>query len=205
MSNTQTSTDRFHFRVGDTVVEPSIGICSVEGIRRMTIDGIEEDFYVFNSAQARVMVPRSQLQRRGIRKPMSKDDVKKLYATLRMPVSPVRGDARQMYLNYRDIIKSGDPGKICRLVRDLHVLDQMDELKGKEKEIMEQAISFLVEEILFVTQESKTKIRQDIDESLTKMFKKRQDKEAKKAKDSDDEEDSEGDSGDADIDLDEEE
>ena len=28
-----------HFKIGDTVVEPSIGICEVQGIRVMNVDG----------------------------------------------------------------------------------------------------------------------------------------------------------------------
>ena len=175
MSDNQTD-----IHIGDTVVEPTIGICRVEGIRRQTIDGNEEDYFVFQSDSAKVMVPRSQVARRGIRKPMSKDEVKKMYNMLRMPVSPVRGDARQMYLNYRDIIKSGDPQKICKLIRDLYVLDEMDELKGKEKEIMEQAMVFLLDEIVYVMGDSKTKIRAEIEDCLSKMYKKKQDKEVKK-------------------------
>ncbi len=174
-------TPKPEFRVGDTVVEPSIGICKVEGIRRMTMDGVTDDYYIFEAGKARVMVPRSQVTKRGIRKPMTEDEIKKLYALLRMPVSPSRGDARQMYLNYRDIIKSGDPHRICKLIRDLYVLDEMDDLKGKEKEIMEQAMTFLVDEILFVTDESKTKVRRDIEDCLEKMLKKKAEKDAKKA------------------------
>ena len=180
MADLETKTVAPVFRVGDTVVEPTIGICNVEGIRRMTVDGREEDYFIFHSGKARVMVPRSQLAKRGIRKPMTKEAVRKLYAQLRMPLSPSRGDARQMYLNYRDIIKSGDPQKICKLIRDLYVLDEMDELKGKEKEIMEQALNFLLDEIVFVTGESKTKARSEIEESLARMYKKKQDKEVKK-------------------------
>lgn len=168
------------FKIGDTVVEPTIGICRVEGIRRQTVDGVEEDYFVFQSESTRVMVPRSQIEKRGIRKPMSEEDIKKIYNMLRMPVSPVRGDARQMYLNYRDTIKSGDPQKICKLIRDLFVLNETDELKGKEKEILDQAIMFLVDEIVFVTEESKTKVRTEIDECLSRMYKKKQDKEVKK-------------------------
>lgn len=167
-------------RVGDTVVEPTLGICTVEGIRRMKVDGADEDFYIFDSGKARVMVPRSQVAKRGIRRPMTKVDVKKLYGLLRMPVSPSRGDARQTYLNYRDIIKSGDPVKICKLVRELYILDEMDDLKGKEKEIMEQAMSFLVGEILFVTEDSKTKVRKEIEDCLEKMYKKKVDQQQTK-------------------------
>ena len=162
------------FAPGDTVVEPTIGICRVEGVCSKTIDGATEEYYIFSSEKARVMVPKSQLPKRGIRKPMTDEGVKKVYSLLKMPVSPSRGDARQMYLNYREIVK------ICKLIRDLYVLDETDELKGKEKEIMEQAMSFLVDEILYVSQESKTKVRRDIEECLSKMYKKKVDKDVKK-------------------------
>lgn len=168
------------FRVGDTVVEPTLGICAVEGIRRMTVDNKEEDYYIFHSGKARVMVPRSQVARRGIRKPMTQDEVKKTYNLLKMPISPTRGDARQMYLNYRDVIKSGDPVKICKLIRELYILNEMDDLKGKEKEIMDQAMAFLVEEMLFVTDDSKTKILKEIGVCLEKMYKKKLEKQAEK-------------------------
>lgn len=180
MAKTDTKKAPIPFNPGDTVVEPTIGICQVDGVREMTVDGKTELYCIFSSGKAKVMVPSSQLERRGIRKPMSPDAVKKLYTNLKAPVTPARGDARQMYLNYREIIKSGDPDKICRLIRELYILDKTDELKGKEKEIMEQAMSFLVDEILFVTDESKTKVRRDIEECLTKMYKKKQEKDNKK-------------------------
>lgn len=170
------------FAVGDTVVEPTLGICSVEGMRSMTVDGVTENYFIFSSGKARVMIPLSQVKKRGIRKPMTLELVKKIYGLLKMPISPTRGDARQMYLNYRDIIKSGDPMKICKLIRELYILSETDDLKGKEKEIMDQAIQFLVDEILYVTDESKTKVRSNITDSLDKMYKKKEDKDKDKDK-----------------------
>ena len=171
------------FKIGDTVVEPTLGICVIEGVRMMTVDGLEELFYIFEAGNAKVMVPRSQLPKRGIRKPMTKDDIKHIMTMLKQPVSPVRGDARTQYLNYRDILKSGNPQKIAKLIRDLYTLDQSDDLKGKEKEIMDQAVSFLVEEVLYVTDDSKTKVRKEIEECLGKMYKKKMEKQAKRAED----------------------
>lgn len=170
------------FKIGETVVEPTIGICTVQGIRRMTVDGVEENYYIFQSGNARVMVPKSQLQKRGIRKPMSKDEVKKIFSLLKVPVSPNRNDARLQYMNYREVMKSGDPQKITRLLRDLYTLEQGDELKGKEKEIMEQAKRFLCEEITFIKGISKTKVMEHINESLRVMFKKKVAKDREKAK-----------------------
>ena len=168
------------FKVGDTVVEPSIGICRVQGIRRMKIDDIVEDYFIFQSPTAKVLVPRSQLAKRGIRRPMSKDDIKKVSSALKMPVTPVRGDARAQYLDYQDTLKSGDPMRISKLLRNLFILNQTDDLKGKEKELMESARKFLVEEITFTKGDPKTKVANDINENLRTMYKKKvqKDKEA---------------------------
>lgn len=169
-------------RVGDTVVEPTIGICRVQGIRPMTIDGTLEDYFIFQSATAKVLVPRSQMTKRGIRKPMTKDDIKKVNTILRSPVNPVRGDAKTQYLDYQETLKSGDPTRISKLLRNLYILDQSDELKGKEKELMEQARNFLIEEITFIKGDSKTKVLSDINDNLAHMVKKRSQKQKETAK-----------------------
>jgi CarD family transcriptional regulator len=174
---------KMEFKVGDIVAEPSIGICQVEGIRRMPVDGEMIDFYVFHAPNnTTVMVPRSQIEKRGVRKPMSKDDAKKVLALLKVPTFPNRNDARMQYIAYREIMKSGDPTKISKLLRDLYTLDQNNELKGKEREIMEQARKFLVDEITHVRNDSKNKVMEDINESLKQMYKKKvqKDREARK-------------------------
>ncbi len=168
-------------RIGETVVEPTLGICIVEGVKSMIVDGQNEIFYIFESGNAKVMVPRSQIAKRGIRRPMTREDVKKVYTLLKQPVSPSRGDARTQYLNYRDILKSGNPQKITKLLKDLYTLDQSDDLKGKEKEIMEQAKKFLVDEITFVRDLPKTKAMDEISDSLRQMYKRKVTKEKAKA------------------------
>ncbi len=172
----------FNFRIGEILVEPTVGICNLEGIRRMTVDGEEDNYYIFRASNARIYVPRNQLTKRGIRRPMTRDDVKKIFTFLKIPVSPTRSDARIQYMSYRNVMKSGDPQKITKLLRDLFTLDQADELKGKEREIMDQARRFLCDEISFVREEPKTKVMERINESLRTMYKKKQQKEREKAK-----------------------
>jgi CarD family transcriptional regulator len=168
------------FKIGEVVVEPTIGICNIEGIKRMTVDSKTEDYYVFHSGNAKVMVPRSQIDKRGVRTPMSKDEVKKIYQLLKMPVSPQRTDARQQYLMYRDVLKSGDPLKITKMLRDLYTWEQMDDLKGKEKELMETARRFLVEEITHVLESNKSQVTDEVNEALKQMYKKKQAKDREK-------------------------
>ena len=170
------------FKIGETLVEPTVGICQLEGIRRIKMDQVEENYYIFKAQNARVLVPRSQINKRGIRKPMTKDDVKKIFAFLKIPVSPTRSDARIQYMSYRNVMKSGDPQKITKLLRDLYTLDQLGELKGKEREIMDQARRFLCDEIAYVRGVSKTSIMERINESLRTMYKKKVQKEREKQK-----------------------
>jgi CarD family transcriptional regulator len=179
----KTSEKKLEFKIGDIVVEPSIGICNVEGIRRMTVDGETQEFYVFHAPNnTTVMVPKSQIEKRGVRKPMSKDDAKKVMALLKVPTAPNRNDAKMQYVAYRETMKSGDPTEISKLLRNLYILDQNNELKGKEREIMEQARKFLTDEITFIKNDSKNKVVEDINESLKQMYKKKvqKDREARK-------------------------
>jgi CarD family transcriptional regulator len=162
------------FKIGDIVVEPSIGICKIEGIRQMPVDGEIRTFYVFHAANnASVMVPTNQIEKRGVRRPMAKEDARKVMTVLKTPAATNRNDAKMQYTHYREILNSGDPTRIAKLLRDLHTLDQTNELKGKEKEIMEQARTFLVNEISHIKDESKTKISDDITDSLRQMYKKK--------------------------------
>ncbi|MCX7049477.1 MAG: hypothetical protein NTX50_28835 [Candidatus Sumerlaeota bacterium] len=170
------------FKTGDVVVEPTIGICTVMGVKRMTVDSKEDDYFILNppSGSSRVYVPRQMMAKRGVRPPMDKETVRRLLTKLRTPVQVSREDARLQYLAYRDTMKSGDPNKISKLLRELYILDQSDDLKGKEKEIMEQAKSFLIDEIVYVRGISKSKASEQVDEALRVMYKDRQGKGDKK-------------------------
>jgi CarD family transcriptional regulator len=161
------------FQVGDTVVEPSIGVCRIDGVKRQTIDNLVEDYYIFSSGSARVYVPVSQIEKRGVRRPMTKLEIRKIHQQLKVPITPTRTDARMQYLVYREVMRSGDPIKITRLLRELFTLDKMDELKGKEKEIMEQAKKFLVDEISFINEHPKAQVQEEIEESLGQMYKRK--------------------------------
>ena len=170
------------FDKGETVVEPTIGICKVIGMKMMHVDDQDITMYIFEAQGAYVYVPASKVVERGIRRPMTRDEVKRVLATLKTPVAPNRDDTRMQYVNYRDIMKSGEPMKITRLLRDLFILDQSDDLKGKEKEIMDQARKFLIDEIAFVREISKSQVQELLSEALRMMYKKKQTKDKEKAK-----------------------
>jgi CarD family transcriptional regulator len=171
------------FKTGDKVIEPTIGICEIQGIRRMVIDGKLTDFYVFAGPNnATVLVPKHQIERRGVRLPMTKEETKKVIASLKVPTSPEKDSPHNQYTKFREVLNTGDPLKISKLLRDLYILDQNNALKGKEREIMEMAKKFLVDEICYVRDESRTKVTEEIEDALRQMFKKKAQKEREEKK-----------------------
>jgi RNA polymerase-interacting CarD/CdnL/TRCF family regulator len=172
------------FKIGETIIEPTNGICTMEGMRKLTVDGIEMTVYIFGAPNATIYVPSDQVEKRNIRRPMDREEVKRVLASLKQPVNPNRDDARLQYSNYRETMKSGIPMEIARLLRNLFILDQNDDLKGKEKEIMDQAKKFICDEIAYIRQVSKSQVMEQINENLRQMYKKKQARDKEKAKSS---------------------
>ena len=87
------------FNIGETVIEPTNGICTMEGMRRMKVDGQDMTVYIFQAANAKVYVPADQVESRNIRRPMSRDEVKRVLAdptsaaALRAAAEPFRAEA----------------------------------------------------------------------------------------------------------------
>lgn len=71
------------FKIGETIIEPTNGICVMKGMKRMTVDGKEMTMYIFDAQNAKVFVPVDQVEKRNIRRPMSREDVKRVLANLK--------------------------------------------------------------------------------------------------------------------------
>ena len=173
MKEKKISDDPFEFSVGETVVEPSIGICEIKGKTRLQIDDKIEDFFIFHSGTAKVMIPKSQLKKRGIRKPISPKEVKKIYKLLSDYKEVSRDVSRQQYINDMNILKRGNIIEIATLLKSLYTVELVTELKGKEKEIFNNAKRVVMDELMYVTKKSKAIVNNEIDKSLAEISKKR--------------------------------
>ena len=173
MKEKKISDDPFEFSVGETVVEPSIGICEIKGKTRLQIDDKIEDFFIFHSGTAKVMIPKSQLKKRGIRKPISPKEVKKIYKLLSDYKEVSRDVSRQQYINDMNILKRGNIIEIATLLKSLYTVELVTELKGKEKEIFNNAKRVVMDELMYVTKKSKAIVNNEIDKALAEISKKR--------------------------------
>jgi RNA polymerase-interacting CarD/CdnL/TRCF family regulator len=77
------------FNIGETIIEPTNGICVMRGMKRMKVDGKEMTVYIFDAQSAKVFVPADQIEKRNIRRPMNREDVKRCSRPSRPRFPPI--------------------------------------------------------------------------------------------------------------------
>ncbi len=162
------------FHVGDVVVKPSVGVCKINGIRRLEIDSRAEDFYVILSGDVEVLVPRKQADRGALRPPMDEQALREVLAALETPFRPItleQGDELpEMYqysaMELKDTLKRRIPMELTELIRILFNKEQDHVLDKKESECLSQAMNMLVEEIAYLEKTTKGRAKVQLNKLL---------------------------------------
>jgi len=141
------------FNVGDTVVKPGLGICKIKAVRNMQVEGKNQQFYVLQSGDVKVMVPFSYAHAGGLRLPLDADGIEKIYAYLREPI-PVPENEHETPELYpvalekgKEEIKQRDPQTVAALIKTLFYKEKLVELAKAENELYHNALSLLGDEI----------------------------------------------------------
>lgn len=163
------------FHVGDTVIKPSIGICKIKAIRRLEIEDRTEDYYVIQSGDVDVMVPRKLADHGALRTPMSEESLKAIYQELESPFRPVNVHPsaleipevyRIQVMECKEILKKRNPHDLVGIIRTLYNKQNDYNLEKKEDELLNTALNMLVEEIAYLEKTTKGRIKTQINKLL---------------------------------------
>ena len=111
------------FRIGDTVMHPSEGVCSIEELRRMSLSGAQRTYYILKPATEKSSSTVYMPVARGntvLRRLLDKDGILELihrsgeYAGLWIADSKQRKDA------FSKILSEGNYAKIIRMMQEIH-------------------------------------------------------------------------------------
>lgn len=162
-----------NFQVGDKAVHPAHGVGEVTAIEKREIAGSAGSFYVLRILDTgmRVMVPTRALQTVGLRTIMSQEEADKVLAVFQVDeksVAPGPWNRRQRA--YNDMIKSGSPIEVAKVLRDLYRIKFRDakDLSYGERRLMDQARSLLLHELALAGHTTEAEVEQQIES----MFKK---------------------------------
>jgi CarD family transcriptional regulator len=136
--------------VGDKAVHPAHGLGEITAIEHREIGGARGEFYIMRilDNNMRVMVPRTSAQAAGLRPVMSAKEADKVLETMR--AREVAVDLQpwsRRFRAYTEMIKSGSPYEVAKVLRDMYRLKFDKELSFGERRLLDQAKSLLMKEL----------------------------------------------------------
>ncbi len=147
------------FQIGDKAVHPAHGLGEVTAIESREVAGAAGSFYVLKILDSgmKVMVPTRAAEAVGLRGVMSPDDAARVMDVFRSAEKAVgNGPWNRRQRAYTELLKSGSPTEIARVLRDLYRVKfrSEKELSYGERRLMDQARALLLEELALATRTS---------------------------------------------------
>jgi len=135
--------------VGDRVVYPNQGLCTVTEIKTEEIAGQRLTFVslVFSETGAKVKVPQAKLVKNGVRRVATPDDVKKVFEFLKSDSERASLDWKKRARDNTARLSEGGLIGLAEVVKGLQVLSELRPLPPKERGQYNDARHLLVEEL----------------------------------------------------------
>lgn len=135
--------------VGDRLVYPNQGLCTVTEIKTEEIAGQKLTFVslIINETGARVKVPREKLEKNGVRRVSSAADVKKVIEYLKSDSEKASLDWKKRARDNTARLSEGGLIGLAEVVKGLQVLSELRPLPPKEREQYNDARHLFVEEL----------------------------------------------------------
>lgn len=154
-----------NFKVGDKAVHPKHGVGEVTQIESREIAGKKSSFYVLKVLDTgmKLMVPTETADRVGLRTVISKKDATKVLEILKstdVAVTAQPWNRRQR--EYTEMLMSGSPFQVAKVLRDLSRLKGGKDLSFGERRLLDQARSLLVTEMALARKVKEDHIQKEI-------------------------------------------
>jgi CarD family transcriptional regulator len=158
------------FQVGDLAVHPAHGVGEVTGIERRDLGGSVNLFYVVRIIDSglKVMVSLRATAQVGLRRVMSKKEADKVLRVLQAPEVAVDIQPwNRRFRAYTEMLKSGSPYEIAKVLRDMSRLKFDKELSFGERRLLDQAKSLLIKELALAKQMQQGAMEGEISQMLS--------------------------------------
>jgi CarD family transcriptional regulator len=159
-------------KVGDKVIYPNQGLGIIENIQEENYFG--QNFQIYHvrilANDTLVLVPSSNAEEIGIRKPISQDSIQDIFDFIRNGGVDVTMNWKGRYKEHVDLMKSGMIKDMALVLKSLFYLQLIKPLSFREKKMMEKAKELLVTEISEVSCSPFEEIEVQVLEMLSSCF-----------------------------------
>ena len=160
------------FNVGDKVVYPMHGAGTIDSIDKKNI--LDEEIEYINISMpggVKVMVPRNQAAKQGLRNIISQDEVEKVFCILETDETAMSDNWNKRYRDNMDKMKSGDIYEVADVVRNLSFKQKEKGLSTGEKKMLNNAKQILVSELVLVENTTSNEMEQLVDNKIDVSYK----------------------------------
>ncbi len=156
------------FRKGDMVVHPEHGAAVIEETRLREFLGERRKYLVLRFAYGdlTLMVPVESTETVGIRRVISKNEVKKVLNVLEEGESTMDANWSRRFRNNIEKLRSGDIYQLAEVIRNLSIRNRAKRLSAGETRMVIKARRILTSELTRVTGGTDEKTEAMIDEAL---------------------------------------
>lgn len=137
------------FNAGEYVVYPTHGVGKVSDITKQTIAGTELEMLVvnFDKDKMTLRIPTAKIPNVGLRKISDDKTMEEAFNTLRGKARIRKIMWSRRAQEYENKINSGNPIAIAEVIRDLYRSENIAEQSYSERQIYEQAVDRLANEV----------------------------------------------------------
>jgi CarD family transcriptional regulator len=158
------------FRVGDKAVHPAHGVGQVVAVEKRALGPSLTACYILKMFDTglTVMVPTGQAGRVGLRPVMQAEQAQQILEILRAPEVAVDLQPwNRRFRAYTEMLRSGLPTEIAKVLRDMYRLKFDKDLSFGERRLLDQARSLLIHELALAKQVERANIEGEIQEIFT--------------------------------------
>jgi len=144
------SVEAVAFKAGDKAVHPAHGVGEVIAVEEREIAGRPNRCYVLRIVPTglKVMVPVEAADRVGLRPVMQEREAAQILEILRAPeVAVDLHPWNRRFRAYTEMLKSGLPEEIAKVLRDMYRLKFDKDLSFGERRLLDQARNLLIQEL----------------------------------------------------------
>lgn len=153
------------FKIGDKAVHPKHGVGEVTAIEHRELGGTKGMFYILKILDngMKVMVPTNAASQAGLRGIMSQKEADAVLDTMR--AREVAVDLQpwsRRFRAYTEMVQSGLPHEVAKVLRDMHRLKFDKDLSFGERHLLDRAKSLLMKELAFAKRVSEAQLAEEV-------------------------------------------
>jgi CarD family transcriptional regulator len=156
---------KMQFKLGDKAVHPKHGVGEITAVDERELGGTRAIFYVLRILDngMKIMVPSTAAAAGGLRSIMSSKEADAVLDTMR--AREVAVDVQpwsRRFRAYTEMVQSGLPHEVAKVLRDMHRLKFDKDLSFGERHLLDRAKSLLMKELAFAKKVPEEKLAQEV-------------------------------------------